>query len=336
MKPPVESWLYPTSRGLYCAPADAYIDPAVGVPRAIITHGHADHARPGSDAVLATDETVAIMQTRMGEDCAGQFQSAAYGEIIAMGDVEVTLVPAGHVLGSAQVVLTHAGQRVVVSGDYKRQTDPTCAPFECVTCDVFITEATFGLPVFKHEDPADEVKKLFTSLAQFPDRAHLIGVYGLGKCQRLIRVIRDAGYERPIWLHGALVGVTELYQSLGVELGDVRQVKDADSKLPGEIVMCPPSAVQDRWSRRLADPMSIFASGWMRVRGRARQRGVELPLIISDHVDWPDLLATIEEVQAPEIWVTHGREDAIVHQIGLMGLTGRALRLVGREDEEAQ
>ncbi|MEO0729704.1 MAG: ligase-associated DNA damage response exonuclease [Pseudomonadota bacterium] len=335
MKPPVESWLYPTPRGLYCEPADAFIDPAVGVPRAIITHAHADHARPGSSAVLATEETIAIMRTRMGETCAETFQSLGYGEIITLGEVEVMLVPAGHVLGSAQVVLTHNGQRVVISGDYKRQADPTCAPYECVTCDVFITEATFGLPVFKHEDPATEVPKVFKSQSQFPDRTHLIGVYGLGKCQRLIRVFRDAGYDRPIWLHGALIGVTELYQSLGIELGDVRPVKDADSKLPGEIVMCPPSAVQDRWSRRLADPLSIFASGWMRVRGRARQRGVELPLIISDHVDWPDLLATITETQAPEIWVTHGREDAIVHQIGLMGLRGRALRLVGRDDEEA-
>jgi len=332
---PVEQWLYPTPAGLYCEPADTFIDPARGMPKSIITHAHADHARPGSDAVLATAETIAIMQTRMGADCAGAFETAAYGAAQRIGDVEVQLVPAGHVLGSAQVVLTYAGSRVVVSGDYKRQHDPTCAPFELVQCDLFITEATFGLPVFRHEDPAAEVEKVFTSLRQFPDRTHIIGVYGLGKCQRLIRVMRDAGYDKTIWLHGALMAVTELYEELGIALGPVAHVKDAETKLPGEIVMCPPSAVQDRWSRRFQDKLAIFASGWMRVRGRARQRGVELPLIISDHVDWPDLLRTIRETGAGEVWATHGREDALIHQLGLMGLTGRALRLVGREDEEA-
>jgi putative mRNA 3-end processing factor len=331
---PVESWLYPTERGLYCAPAGVHIDPHHAVDRAIITHGHADHARPGHGAVLATAETIAIMRTRMGDACADTFQSAAYGEIIQLGEVEAMLAPAGHVLGSAQVVLTYNGARAVISGDYKRQRDPTCEPFTPVACDVFVTEATFGLPVFRHGDPQTELEKLFASLRQFPERAHLIGVYGLGKCQRLIAELRAAGYDKPVWLHGALVGVTELYQSLGIDLGEIRQVKDAETKLAGEVVLCPPSAVQDRWSRRLEDPVSIFASGWMRVRGRARQRGVELPLIISDHVDWPDLFETIVETGAPEIWVTHGREDAVVHQLGLMGLNGRALRLVGREDEE--
>lgn len=338
----VARWLYPTDRGLYCEPADAFIDPGRAVPRAIITHAHADHARPGHGAVLATAETIAIMKTRMGDDCADSFQVAAYGDELSLGGVEVTLAPAGHVLGSAQVVLTHGAERAVVSGDYKRQSDPTCAGFACVACDVFITEATFALPVFRHERPEDELKKLFQSMRQFPDRAHLIGVYGLGKCQRMIAELRRAGYDRPIWLHGALMGVTELYQSLGVEMGEVRHVGGgateargpATGKLAGEIVMCPPSAIQDRWSRRLADPVTVFASGWMRVRGRARQRGVELPMVISDHVDWPDLVATIEETQAPEVWVTHGREDALVHQLGLMGRTGRALRLIGREDEE--
>ncbi|MEL6299756.1 MAG: ligase-associated DNA damage response exonuclease [Pseudomonadota bacterium] len=330
-----ESWLHLTPAGLYCAPADIHIDPHHAVDRAIITHGHADHARPGHGAVLATPETIAIMKTRMGEDCAGSFQSLSLGEVQRIGDVDVHLAPAGHVLGSAQIVLEYRGRTAVVSGDYKRQTDPTCAAFEVVPCDLFITEATFGLPVFKHEDAAGEVQKLLRSLADFPDRTHLVGVYGLGKCQRLIRHIREAGYDRTIWLHGAMVNVTKLYQELGIDLGDCQHVSEATDKLPGEIVMCPPSALQDRWSRRLTDPVTIFASGWMRVRGRARQRGVELPLIVSDHVDWPDLLQTIQETGAHEVWVTHGREDALVHQLGLMGLKGRALRLVGRDEEEA-
>lgn len=329
-----DSWLSPSPSGLYCAPGGFFIDPHVPVDRAVITHGHSDHARSGHRAVLATADTIAVMKVRMGDDCAGQFQTATLGEPIKIGDVRVTLVPAGHILGSAQVVIEYEGRRAVVSGDYKREPDPTCAPFEVVPCDLFVTEATFGLPVFRHEPAGGEVAKLLRSQADFPDRTHLIGVYGLGKCQRLIRLLREAGYDRPVWMHGALKGITDLYGSLGVDMGDVRLVSEARDKLPGEIVMCPPSALQDRWSRRLADPVTSFASGWMRVRGRARQRGVELPLIVSDHVDWPALIRTIEDVGAQDVWVTHGREEALVHKLGLMGRRGRALRLVGREEEE--
>jgi putative mRNA 3-end processing factor len=331
--PKFEEWLAPTPRGLYCAPANAFIDPPVPVERAIITHGHSDHARAGHGAVLATAETIAIMKSRLGTDCAGAFQALAPRETVGLGGVVVHLVPAGHILGSAQVVLDHAGQRVVVSGDYKRRADPTAATFELVRCDLFVTEATFGLPVFRHEPDTLEIAKLLASHARFPERTHLIGVYSLGKCQRVIALLRAAGYDRAIWLHGALMGLSKLYADLGIDLGAIRPMAEAPASLAGEIVMCPPSALADRWSRRIADPVTTCASGWMRVRGRARQRGVELPLIISDHADWPELLATIRETGAAEIWVTHGREDALVHQIGRMGLRGRALALVGRDDD---
>jgi putative mRNA 3-end processing factor len=222
----------------------------------------------------------------------------------------------------------------VVSGDYKRADDPTCAPFEVIKCDLFITEATFGLPVFRHEDAGTEARRLVASLAATPGRTHLLGAYGLGKCQRMISLIRQAGYDRPIWLHGALQGLCDYYEAQGISLGELRPVAGEDKQtLKGELVMCPPSALADRWSRRMADPLTAFASGWMRVRGRARQRGVELPLIVSDHADWPELIQTIRDVEAGEIWVTHGREDALLHQISLMGLKGRALALVGFEDE---
>jgi putative mRNA 3-end processing factor len=328
-----ESWLRPDPAGLFCVPGGFYIDPHRPVDRAVITHGHSDHARSGHANVLATHETIAVMKTRMGESCASAFQVATLGDPMAVGDVTVQLVPAGHILGSAQVVMDYRGRRAVVSGDYKRRADPTCLSFELVRCDLFVTEATFGLPVFRHEPDAGEIAKLLGSLALFPERTHLIGVYGLGKCQRLIALLRSAGYDRPIWLHGALKKVSDLYVELGIELGDIRSVSAADTKLGGEIVMCPPSALADRWSRRVTDPVTSFASGWMRVRGRARQRGCELPLIISDHCDWPELVQSIQETGAEEIWVTHGREDALVHQIGLMGRRGRALALVGREDE---
>lgn len=332
-----ESWLRPTEAGLGCIPGGFHIDPARPVDRAIITHGHSDHARAGHGAVLATPETIAVMQARLGLHCAGTFQASAYGQNNTVGDVAVTLIPAGHILGSAQVVLSYKGRCAVITGDYKRRPDPTCAPFELQRCDLLVTEATFGLPVFRHEPDDREIARLLATRAANPDRAILVGVYGLGKCQRLIALLRRAGYDRPIWLHGALTSLCALYERHGIALGDLQLVSEAGkSQLAGEIVLAPPSALRDRWSRRLADPITAFASGWMRVRGRARQRGVELPLVISDHADWPELVQTIAETEAEEIWVTHGREEALVHQIARMGRTGRALALVGYEDEDSE
>ncbi len=333
----VETWLYPSGAGLYCAPGDFYIDPHRAVDRAVITHGHSDHARPGHGHVLATSETIAVMKVRYGDPCAGVFQAAALGEAIVVNGVKVRLVPAGHILGSAQVVLEWQGSRAVISGDYKRAFDPTCEPFEVVRCDVFVTEATFALPVFRHEPAAGEVQKLLASMRAEPERTHMVGAYGLGKCQRMIRLIREAGYDAPIYLHGAVVALCNLYQSLGIDLGDLQPVAgQALKKMTGGIVMCPPSALGDRWSRRFNDPVSAFASGWMRVRGRARQRGVELPLVVSDHVDWPELIQTIVETSAEEIWVTHGREDALVHYLATVGVRARALALVGRDEESSE
>jgi len=333
LTPHPQTWIYPTDHGLYCEPGQFFIDSHAAVDRAVITHGHGDHARSGHAQVLASSETIEIMKTRYGGDAAaGAFQ--AYQAPLTINGVSLSLVPAGHILGSCQVVLEWQGTRVVVSGDYKRSVDPTCRPFELVPCDLFVTEATFGLPVFKHEPGEKEAARLLASLAANPERTHLLGVYGLGKCQRMIALVREAGYQAPIYLHGALVELCALYERLGIALGELRPVMETHpGSLAGALVMCPPSALNDRWSRRMADPVTCFASGWMRVRGRARQRGVELPLVVSDHCDWPELLATIEETGAGEIWVTHGREDALVHQIGKMGRRGRALALVGYEDE---
>lgn len=303
--------------------------------RAVITHGHSDHARPGHDAVLASPETVDIVKARLGEDSAGIFQNLDYGQPLQHGEVTITLHPAGHILGSSQVELVYRGQRAVISGDYKRTPDPTCRPFELVPCNLFVTEATFGLPVFRHEPDASEISRLLSSRQSFPDRTHLVGCYGLGKCQRLLALLRRAGYERPIYMHGALKAMTDVYTARGQNFGELNLVSEAGGKgLAGEIVLCPPSSLKDRWSRRLADPVTTLASGWMRVRGRARQYGVELPLVISDHADWPQLIETIRETGAEEVWVTHGREEALVYQLGLMGKHARALALLGREDEE--
>jgi putative mRNA 3-end processing factor len=325
-------WIEPHPHGLYVRPIDLWVDPSRAVDRALVTHGHADHARSGHGAVLATPETLAIMDARYGAQRGTQ--AARLGETITIGDVGIRLLPAGHVLGSAQAVLEHKGQRVVVSGDYKRAADPTCAPFEPVPCDIFISEATFGLPVFRHPPARSEIDRLLATRAANPDRCVLVGAYALGKAQRVAAELRAAGYDAPLYIHGAMVKLFALYEALGVRLGDVRPVGllKGDA-LKGQIIIAPPSALADRWSRRLPDPIAAMASGWMRVRQRARQRGVELPLIISDHADWDELTATITEIRPAETWVTHGREEALVHWCSLRQQRARALVMVGREEE---
>jgi putative mRNA 3-end processing factor len=334
MSPPhPESWLKVLPDGLFCEPGGFYIDPLRPVERAVISHAHADHARPGHEHVLATAATLAVMRTRMGETM-GAGQALAYGERLSINGVEVSLHPAGHVLGSAQIALEYGGAKAVISGDYKRQPDPTCAPFEPQHCDVFITEATFGLPVFQHPEVSEEIGRLLASAALFPERTHVVGCYGLGKCQRLIAELRRAGYAAPIYLHGAHIPLCDTYRQLGVELGELRPATVADKPaLRGAIVLAPPSAIADRWARRLEDPVVCMASGWMRIRQRAKASGIELPLIISDHADWNDLLKTIREVAAPEVWVTHGSEEALLHALSHMQIRARALRLIGYGDE---
>jgi putative mRNA 3-end processing factor len=329
-----EALLCPKPQGLYCAPGDFFVDPVVPVTRAVITHGHADHARAGHGTVIATPETLAIMGERYGRDFAGSVQPLAYGESVTRDGVEVTLVPAGHVLGSAQAVVRWKGLTMVVSGDYKRRRDPTCPPFEPVPCDVFITEATFGLPVFRHPDDKEEIARLLRSVAQFPERSHMIGAYALGKAQRVIRLLREAGWDKTIHVHGALERLNRLYEDHGIDLGPLEPATSPAKKdFAGAIVVAPPSALADRWSRRFPDPVSAFASGWMQVRARARQRGVELPLVISDHADWDELTATVDELRPGELWITHGREEALARWAELHGIKARALALVGYEDE---
>jgi putative mRNA 3-end processing factor len=337
--PKPESVLCPSPAGLYCPPGDFYIDPVRPVARAIITHGHSDHARSGHGAVVATPETLAIMAARYGEDFAGATEAVRYGQTIERDGVEVTLVPAGHILGSAQAVVRRKGMTIVVSGDYKRRRDPTCPPFEPVKCDVFVTEATFGIPVFNFPEASDEVARLLKSVAQFPERTHLVGSYALGKAQRIIRLLREAGHEKSIYVHGAMEKLNTLYERFGIDLGATEPAtveKGKKKDFAGAIVIAPPSAIDDRWSRRFADPLPAFASGWMRVRARARQRQVELPLVISDHADWSELTSTLEEIKPGEVWITHGGEDALLRWCKLKGQKARALSLVGYDEDEGE
>jgi putative mRNA 3-end processing factor len=325
-------WIDPKPAGIYVPSADAWVDPSHPVPRALITHGHADHARGGHGEVWATAETLAIMEARYGPQ---NGRAVAYGEALRLGEVGVQFVPAGHVLGSAQILLEHRRERIVVSGDYKRREDPTCARFEPVPCDVFVTEATFGLPVFRHPATHDELDKLLAAHRANPDRCVLVGAYALGKAQRVIRELRTMGFDDPIYIHGALQRLCDLYVEHGVDLGELRPATGiAKAELMGRIILCPPGALNDRWSRRLPDPITAMASGWMRVRQRARQQNVELPLILSDHADWDELTETIREIAPKEVWVTHGREDALVHWCRQRQIKARSLELAGFEDED--
>lgn len=328
-----------TERGLWCEPGGFFIDPMRPADRAVVTHGHADHARAGHTAVAATPETLNIMAARYGETFCQTRQPLAYDERVKIGEVEVSLHPAGHVLGSAQARLEWKGLVITVSGDYKRRRDPTCAAFEPVPSHVFVSEATFGLPVFRHPDDAGEMTKLLDSVRRYPQRTHLVGAYALGKAQRIICLLREQGYHEPIYIHGALKALCELYEDHGVTLGELRDATIKDGRgskqdFAGKIVVGPPSNFHTKWARRFADPVTAFASGWMQVRARARQRGVELPLILSDHADWDELTSTAREVAREELWITHGRDDALARWAELEGLKARPLSLVGYEDED--
>ena len=336
-----EDILVHSPSGVCCKRGGFHIDPTRPVERAVITHAHSDHARAGHGAVLATQETLDLMRLRYGENFAGTTQAVAYGETLKLTGATITLHPAGHILGSAQVAVEADGLRVVASGDYKNaadpSVDPTCAPFELVRCELFITEATFALPVFRHGEPDAEIGKLLHSLALFPERAHLVGAYSIGKAQRLIALLRKARYDAPIYLHGAMEKITNYYVERGIALGELRLARGATkANLAGTITICPPSALNDLWTRRFPEPLAAFASGWMRVRARARQQGVALPLVISDHADWDGLTATIVATGASEIWVTHGQEDALIHWCASRGLKARPLDIIGYGDEEGE
>jgi putative mRNA 3-end processing factor len=330
-------WMEVRPEGLYCKAGDFFIDPMRPVSQAVISHGHSDHARSGHAKAIATPDTLAIMACRYGEGFTGKRVELPYGQAIHLGDTRVTLHPAGHILGSAQVLIEYSGARIVISGDHKRTPDPTAREFEPVPCDVFVTEATFGLPVFCHPEPRHEIGKLLNSLAIFPESCHTVGCYPLGKTQRVMAELRAAGYRKTVYLHGALMRLTQLYEERGISLGPYAQVTPENRKsLAGEIVLCPPSALSDRWSQALPDALPAAASGWMQIRARAKQQRVELPLVISDHSDWPQLIETIHESGAQEVWVTHGREEALVHYCRKAGLSARALSLLGYEEEEVE
>ena len=330
----MRNWLVKRKSGLFCEPGNFYIDPIRPVDRALITHAHTDHARPNNKKILATKETINIMKIRYQDNYCETSQKISYGEYVNIHGVKIKFIPAGHILGSAQISLEYKGEKIVVSGDYKRRYDQTCQPFEINKCNTFITEATFALPVFKHPDDKLEAKKIVDSINNNPSQIHLIGVYALGKCQRLICLLRNLGFNKTIYLHGALIKISDYYSSEDIGLGDLKNVSELKDFRGEELVLCPPSGLHDRWSQKFKNPIKGFVSGWMTIRQRIKQKNINLPIIISDHADWNELTETIKEVSPENILVTHGREEALLSFLKKKGYNCGSLNLLGFEDED--
>lgn len=295
-----------TPQGLYCPAAQAWIDPWRPVPRALITHAHADHARPGCGEYWAIGSSEAILRKRLGERI--HLLPLAYGQVHRIGDARVSFHSAGHVLGSAQIRLEAAGESWLVSGDYKRCPDPSCAPFEPVPADVFITEATFGLPLYRWRPGAEVAADIRRWWQAAPERPSLLFAYAFGKAQRILAELHAIGVDEEVLLHGAVESLMPAYREAGVAMVPTRPVSAVPrgDSLAGRLVLAPPSAHRSAWMRRFPSPQTAFVSGWMAVRGARRRRGTERGFVLSDHADWPGLLRSVRDSGARQIYVTHG------------------------------
>jgi putative mRNA 3-end processing factor len=315
-----------TDRGLFCPAADLYIDPWLPVDRALVTHAHGDHARAGSHHYLASREGARVLRTRLGEHAS--IELLDYGETREVNGVRISLVPAGHILGSAQIRLEHRGEVWVVSGDYKTEPDPTCTPFEPVRCHTFITESTFGLPIYRwcpQDETFADVRAWWRDNAE-QGRASIVYAYALGKAQRLLAGMLGAE-TGPIFTHGAVERLTLDYRASGVSLPDTSPVSAQPKRTSyaGALIVAPPSAAGSTWLRRFGDASTAFASGWMQVRGARRRRAIDRGFVLSDHVDWPALLGAIEATGAETVWVTHGYREQVVRFLTERGLNARSV-----------
>jgi putative mRNA 3-end processing factor len=299
-----------TDEGLYCEPGDFYIDPWRPVEKAVITHAHSDHAHYGNKLYYANEKSVPILKLRLGENIV--VEAKKYGEKFNIGDVTVSLHPAGHVLGSAQVRVEYQGQVWVASGDYKRTPDPSCDAFEVVPCDVFISEATFALPIYQWDTGDLTGEKIFQWWQSEPERPSLIFCYALGKAQRILAELAKIT-DRTIYLHGSMINLTQIYRDQNIKMLPTAAVADQakDYNFKGDLILAPPSAHRSAWMKRFKDPQTAFASGWMQIRGARRRRGYEKGFVLSDHADWNELNQTIRETQAKTVFLTHGRTDVL-------------------------
>ncbi len=312
--------------GLYCAAGDFYIDPWRPVDRAIVTHAHSDHASAGHRNYLVSAEGEHVSRWRLG--AAATIQTLAYGETASINGVRVSLHPAGHILGSAQIRLEHGGETWVVSGDYKTQPDPTCSPFEPVRCDVFITESTFGLPIYRWRDPRQVIDEVsdWWRVNRDAGRATVVYAYSLGKAQRVMMGV-DASIG-PIYTHGAVEGLNAAYRASGVALPATQRVSELERghDFRGALIVAPPSAQSTTWLRRFGEYADAFASGWMQIRGVRRRRAVDRGITLSDHADWPGLISAIDATGARRVLVTHGYSEPLVRWLNERGIDAGTLR----------
>jgi len=325
-----------TPAGLFCEAGGFHLDPAVPVEKAVITHGHADHSRPGNGSYLCTEGSLPILRRRLGPDAA--IQTLPYGEPLRIGEVTVSFHPAGHVLGSAQVKLERAGEVWVVSGDYKRQADPTCAPFEPQRCHVFATEATYALPIFRWEDGPTIARDLlgWWDGNRAAGRASVLFCTILGKAQRILGELAGLT-DREVWLHGAIEPMTAVYRAAGVAMLPTRLVRETEkgTSFAGQLVIAPLMARGGPWGRRLGPREEAFASGEMRVRGRRRRRSFDRGFPLSDHADWPGILDTVRETRAERIFAFHGHAEVLARYLREQGLDARPLKAgLGAEPSE--
>jgi putative mRNA 3-end processing factor len=319
--------LQETADGLYCPAGDFYIDPWGAVPRAIITHAHGDHARPGSAAYLCAEASAPLLKRRFGGDAA--VEGRRYGDVVQLGATQVSLHPAGHVLGSAQVRIEGPDGVWVISGDYKRAADPTCPPFELVGCDTFVTESTFGLPIF-HWDPTAAV--IAELLAWWDEnrtagRASLLFCYTLGKAQRILAELALVT-DRRVLVHGAMISMIEAYREAGIRMLITSPLIELPrgTSCAGELILAPLLARGTPWMRRIGDFSDAFASGTMRIRGARRQRNVDRGFVLSDHADWPALLETVREVGASRVLTTHGHPEPLARYLASQGIDSGVIR----------
>ena len=298
------------AEGLYCEAGDFYIDPWRSVETALITHAHADHARPGSQQYVATALSEGILRRRLGDDMA--LQNVQYGEKLKFGKTWVSFHSAGHVLGSAQIRVEHQDEVWVVSGDYKRCVDPTCEPFEVVPCDVFITEATFGLPIYKWDSGEETSRRIYEWWQADRDRPSILFCYAFGKAQRVLSELMQFT-DQTVYVHGAIAALNEIYRAQNVPLLPTRSISEMprDYKYTGDLILAPPSGHRSSWMKRFKSPQTAFASGWMAVRGARRRRGYERGFVLSDHADWSSLIDTIQATKARQVYVTHGQNDVL-------------------------
>ena len=309
------SVLHYLNQGLYCPAADAWIDPPCPVKRAIITHAHADHARPGCGEYWACDQSETILRQRLGRDI--KIRSINYGEEFRLGQAKLSLHSAGHVLGSAQVRIEVGDEVWLVTGDYKRCHDPSCEPFESVKCDVLITESTFGLPIYRWKSGKQVAREIYEWWRTETEHPSLLFCYAFGKAQRVLAELKSLGIMEEVLLHGAVETITGHYREAGVDMVPTRPVSELERKDPlkGRLIIAPPSAYKSPWMKRFKEPQTAFASGWMAVRGARRRRGYERGFVLSDHADWTGLIMTIKQSEAKTIYITHGQEDVLARYL---------------------